>query len=78
MYQVIRRNAVLIVVMVVVFQAAILASAPSAWAQTPEPLPHDCNGFTPPGEPVSSCCMAGYVYHDGKPVDGVEVLIESA
>jgi len=27
------------------------------------PLPHDCDGFTPPGYPAPACCVSGYVYY---------------
>lgn len=27
------------------------------------PLPHDCDGFTPPDHPIPVCCVTGYVYY---------------
>ena len=44
----------------------------------PIPLPHDCDGVTPPGESPPACCAYGYVYYDGVPVSGASVHIESA
>ena len=43
----------------------------------PIPLPHDCDGVTPPGESPPACCAYGYVYYDGVPVAGANVHIES-
>ncbi len=42
------------------------------------PTPHDCDGVTPPGQPIPFCCLGGYVYCDGRPVEGAMVRIESA
>ncbi len=67
----------------IVFPLLVLYSTLSAYpveAQTappPIPLPHDCNGFTPPGGEPPTCCAFGYVYHIGEPVNGANVLIES-
>jgi len=46
-------------------------------ASPPQPLPHDCNGATPPGEDPPACCAYGYVYYDGVPVTEASVHIES-
>lgn len=46
-------------------------------AAPPQPLPHDCDGVTPPGEDPPPCCAYGYVYYDGVPVTGASVHIES-
>ena len=46
-------------------------------ASPPVPLPHDCDGVTPPGEDPPACCAYGYVYYDSVPVAGASVHIES-
>jgi len=43
----------------------------------PQPLPHDCDGVTPPGEEPPTCCLYGYIYHDDAPVTGARVHIQS-
>ncbi|MBN1933179.1 MAG: SBBP repeat-containing protein, partial [Anaerolineae bacterium] len=43
-----------------------------------QPLPHDCIGITPPGEPLPACCIYGYIYYHDAPTAGVNVQIESA
>lgn len=43
----------------------------------PVPLPHHCDGVTPPGEDPPACCAYGYVYYEGEPVAGASVHIES-
>jgi PKD repeat protein len=43
----------------------------------PVPMPHDCDGFTPPGGDLPACCVYGYVYYNGVPVIGADVQIES-
>lgn len=76
----IRRIFLWTVTVSLVVQATAWMNARPAMAQAPdtppEPLPHDCNGFTPPGDPLPVCCMAGYVYYGGVPVAGADVLIE--
>jgi len=44
----------------------------------PVPLPEDCDDVTPPGGTPPACCAYGYVYHEGAPVNGATVHIESA
>jgi hypothetical protein len=45
-------------------------------ADMPEPLPRDCAGVNPPGQPTPACCVYGYVYdYDGTLVDGATVTI---
>ena len=44
---------------------------------TPRPLPHDCDGTTPPGGVPPACCAYGYIYHQDAPVAGANVAIES-
>lgn len=59
----------------------VLSDATSVSAQTSGlyvPLPHDCEGVTPPGETPPLCCVYGYVYYDSQPVAEVQVTIESA
>ncbi len=61
----------------------LLAAGSSGWTypsslaraddSPPEPLPFECGGVTPP-----TCCIYGYVYHDGAPVNGASVLLQSA
>jgi len=47
--------------------------------EVPEPLPRDCGGVNPPGQPTPACCAYGYVYnYDGTPLDNVMVTIEGA
>jgi hypothetical protein len=41
----------------------------------PEPFPEDCDDITPVAD---ACCMRGYVYYGGAPVDAADVHIESA
>lgn len=43
----------------------------------PQPLPHDCGGVTPVGEPEAACCALGYVLLAGDPVAGAAVIVES-
>lgn len=47
--------------------AAHSAGAYSTRMQTalaaPIPLPHDCDGFTPPNYPAPVCCVSGYVHY---------------
>lgn len=60
-------------------QEAQPAAGPSIVPASPAPpLPHDCDGITPPGEPPPACCAWGYVYHDGAPVAGASVTVQSA
>lgn len=42
-----------------------------------EPLPHDCDGITPPGQPAPACCLYGYVFYAQKPLPGAIVQIAS-
>jgi len=44
----------------------------------PEPLPHDCEGVTPPGVTPPTCCVFGYVYFEGFPVLSATVTVASA
>ncbi len=41
------------------------------------PMPHDCDGVTPPTQPPPLCCVRGYVYRDGTSALGAMVQIES-
>ncbi len=50
------------------------AYAPSE--EIPLPLPRECGGVNPPGEPEPACCVYGYVYLDGAPVSGATVSIQ--
>jgi hypothetical protein len=56
--------------------SAPLPAAPVVADDVPEPLPRDCTGVNPPGQP-NPCCAFGYVYYDGEPVAGADVRIES-
>jgi len=62
--------------------SALVASAagalPASPADTPGPLPNDCQEVTETGEDPPVCCAFGYVYYDGVPVDGAQVVIQSA
>ncbi len=42
--------------------------------ELPPPLPAECGGSTGPG---GACCVYGYVYYEGAPVDGADVHIDS-
>ncbi|MBV7328787.1 6-bladed beta-propeller [Chloroflexi bacterium TSY] len=39
------------------------------------PLPNGCLGNLPPGNPKPVCCISGYVFLNGHPVDGATVQI---
>src|SRR6266545_3640176 len=60
---------------------SLLVLVPAAAADTrlaPDdlvPLPGGCGGVLPPGEPGPVCCMSGYVYLDGQPVNGAKLTI---
>jgi len=43
-----------------------------------DPLPNNCSDISEPGEEPPVCCVFGYVYYDGVPVAGVQVVIRSA
>ena len=53
----------------------VLSASP---ASTPRPLPNDCQGISGEGQPPPVCCVFGYVYFAGAPVDGAQVVIQSA
>lgn len=44
----------------------------------PAPLPDDSINVGPPGAPNALCCIGGYVYLDGKPVNNPNVIIRDA
>jgi PKD repeat protein len=50
----------------------------AAPAIPPRPLPHDCDGVTPPGGPAPACCAYGYIYYEDAPVAEANVHIESS
>ncbi len=53
------------------------AGALSAFlADTPGPLPNDCQEVTEPGEDPPLCCAFGYVYYDGGTGSGGNVSNE--
>src|SRR5262245_12896118 len=61
--------------------------AASIDTSTPIPLPGGCGGGLPPDEvppicggnlpPSEPCCISGYVFVDGQPVQGAKVTIHS-
>lgn len=59
------------------FVAVFLWTAAIASPADPQPLPHDCGGVTPVGEPEAACCALGYVFLAGTPVTGAAVIVES-
>ena len=59
----------------------ILPHGPASAAQAEGdlvPLPRDCKGINPPGQPEVTCCAFGYVISDGVTLAGVVVRLESA
>jgi len=60
----------------IVLAVGAAGALPMSLADTPGPLPNDCQGVTEEGEPPPVCCAFGYVYYDGVPVDGVQVTIQ--
>jgi hypothetical protein len=57
--------------------AGMVCPAASASPADPQPLPHDCGGVTPVGEPEAACCAVGYVFLAGAPVNGATVIVAS-
>lgn len=59
----------------------LAAAAGRVTAATPSaplvPLPKSCGGGLPAGDSAPACCMFGYVFIDGQPVDGAKVTITS-
>ena len=44
----------------------------------PVPLPEECGGVNPAGEPDPACCLFGYLYdYDGQVLNGEQVTIQS-
>ena len=66
--------ALLLIGAVLVVSAA--GAFPLSIADTPGPLPNDCQEVTEPGEDPPVCCAFGYVYYDGVPVNGTQVTIQ--
>jgi hypothetical protein len=60
----------------IVLAVGAAGALPMSLADTPGPLPNDCQGVTEEGEPPPVCCAFGYVYYDGVPVDGAQVTIQ--
>lgn len=53
------------------------AASPAQPSQIGNPLPNNCSDITEPGEEPPVCCAFGYVYHDGVPVAGAQVVLQS-
>lgn len=49
-----------------------------AATSAPDPLPSDCIGVTPIGEPISACCLYIYVYSGAVPVLGATVRVQNS
>ncbi len=56
--------------------AALNNSKQVAQDEPPAPLPRGCDGVTPPGGSTPTCCVYGYIYHNGVPVAGASIRIE--
>lgn len=60
----------------IVLMTSAASALPASLADTPGPLPNDCQEVTVDGEDPPACCAFGYVYFDGVPVNGAQVTIE--
>ena len=58
--------------------SSLTAASPAQPAQGGNPLPNNCSDITEPGEEPPVCCAFGYVYHDGVPAAGAQVVLQSA
>ncbi len=65
-----------ILILAAVVAAGATSFAPTSPADTPGPLPNDCQDVTGVGEDPPVCCAFGYVYYDGMPVTGAQVTIQ--
>ncbi|MBM4459642.1 MAG: hypothetical protein FJ011_18085, partial [Chloroflexi bacterium] len=70
------------VLILLIASAALIVRAagvhPAFPADTPGPLPNDCQDVTVVGEEPPVCCAFGYVYYDGVPVSGAQVTIQGS
>jgi hypothetical protein len=60
----------------VVIVVNVSNALPAFPADTPGPLPNDCQDVTGVDEDPPVCCAFGYVYYDGVPVTGAQVTIQ--